>query len=355
MSAWYVLSMMGIYQTTPGSTEINVGKPSFSSILHLENGKQTEIIYSIDENKKDFVGPSLNELKINDAIQSGTEISFRSIIEGSKIHMNYKYFSDVASQWVAWNSNESIYNNGSVFINRNAIPAVPRIANYSGRTFSNQILIEFVTDRDNTSMMYRINGGKYLLYKSSFVINENSTVESFAKTNEGICSDTAIAYFTKAPNYNSITIKNKYANQYSAGGARALIDGIRGKDNFRTGDWQGYEGTDLDAVVDLGAVKDVTHIAIGFLQDQNAWIFFPGAVIFYSSMDGKIFNEIDVNKNTLPQDSQVTLLHDFYTDKKIKARYIKVVAKNSGPCPSWHPGKGNLSWIFADEIIINNN
>ena len=35
-----------------------------------------------------------------------------------------------------------------------------------------------------------------------------------------------------------------------------------------------------------------------------------------------------------------------------KARYISIVAKNPGPCPDWHPGKGGSTWIFADEVLI---
>ena len=40
--------------------------------------------------------------------------------------------------------------------------------------------------------------------------------------------------------------------------------------------------------------------------------------------------------------------------KKInkKARYIKIIAKNSGNCPDWHKGAGEKSWIFADEIVV---
>jgi hypothetical protein len=37
-----------------------------------------------------------------------------------------------------------------------------------------------------------------------------------------------------------------------------------------------------------------------------------------------------------------------------RARYIKIVAKNLGPVPSWHLGYPNngKAWIFVDEIEI---
>jgi putative alpha-1,2-mannosidase len=34
------------------------------------------------------------------------------------------------------------------------------------------------------------------------------------------------------------------------------------------------------------------------------------------------------------------------------ARYIRMIARNRGICPPWHPGAGNKAMIFADEISI---
>jgi hypothetical protein len=37
----------------------------------------------------------------------------------------------------------------------------------------------------------------------------------------------------------------------------------------------------------------------------------------------------------------------------VKARYIRVVAKNTGVCPAWHLGKGEKAWMFVDEIVVD--
>ncbi len=73
----------------------------------------------------------------------------------------------------------------------------------------------------------------------------------------------------------SISLKTPYSPQYTGGGDDALVDGLRGATDFRLGAWQGYEGDDLEAVVDLGESKPVGNVAIGCLQDNNSWIFFP--------------------------------------------------------------------------------
>jgi hypothetical protein len=36
----------------------------------------------------------------------------------------------------------------------------------------------------------------------------------------------------------------------------------------------------------------------------------------------------------------------------VDARYVMVVARNIGTCPSWHAGAGHAAWLFVDEIIV---
>jgi hypothetical protein len=65
-----------------------------------------------------------------------------------------------------------------------------------------------------------------------------------------------------------------------------FIDGIRGGNDFRLGTWLGFYGIDMDGVVGLGEELTLRHLAVGFLQDQNSWIFMPRAVSFDTSLDG---------------------------------------------------------------------
>jgi hexosaminidase len=36
----------------------------------------------------------------------------------------------------------------------------------------------------------------------------------------------------------------------------------------------------------------------------------------------------------------------------MNVRYIRVLAKNRGSCPDWHPGAGNPAWLFIDEVVV---
>lgn len=38
--------------------------------------------------------------------------------------------------------------------------------------------------------------------------------------------------------------------------------------------------------------------------------------------------------------------------KNVTARYVKVIAYNSGKLPEWHQGYGGDAFIFIDEITV---
>ena len=33
-------------------------------------------------------------------------------------------------------------------------------------------------------------------------------------------------------------------------------------------------------------------------------------------------------------------------------RFLKVIARNTGVCPTWHSAAGKPAWLFADEIVV---
>ena len=117
--------------------------------------------------------------------------------------------------------------------------------------------------------------------------------------------------------------------------------------------WQGFEGNDLELVIDLSKPMEISSVSCGFLQNQADWIFLPEAVSYSISDDNKTFTEVAGFKPGKPYESP-SLLKKTYkkTFDKQKARYIKVHAKNTGICPVWHKGAGKKAWIMADEIVV---
>ena len=107
-------------------------------------------------------------------------------------------------------------------------------------------------------------------------VKKESIFSSYA-VKEGKKSKVVSAKFFPRDDSKKIKILSEYANQYAAAGNKTLIDQLRGGNNYRTGNWQGYR-QDLQVIVDLSEIKKIKSISLGCHQDVRSWIFFPKKV-----------------------------------------------------------------------------
>ncbi|GLR18705.1 carbohydrate-binding protein [Portibacter lacus] len=149
-----------------------------------------------------------------------------------------------------------------------------------------------------------------------------------------------------------VTLSTK-PKKYADENPLALTDGAYGGSSFYA-NWLGFEGNDLEAIVDLGEIREVNSINMAFLQVTNHIVFFPSEVIYSVSIDGKSFVDLKPLKNQSPltKSSKINDVQYYELEISAEARYIKVSAKNLGTAPYWHHAAGMPSWIFADEIIV---
>ena len=145
-----------------------------------------------------------------------------------------------------------------------------------------------------------------------------------------------------------------YSYRYTAAGAGALTDGLRATIDHLDGMWQGFQGNDLDVIIDLGQEMPVNSVQMNFLQNQKSWIFLPQLVEYSLSSDGKKYHSFNEVPNTIkPKEVQIFIQpFNFQFMAHTKARYVHVKAKNLGKCPAWHEGAGEPCWMFTDEIVV---
>jgi len=150
-----------------------------------------------------------------------------------------------------------------------------------------------------------------------------------------------------------LTLVHEPDPRYPGGGPAGLVNGLRGSRYFQDGLWSGFEGHDLDATLDLGPERECRGLAMRFLQDANAWIFLPGEVRVFVSNDGMVWRPAGTAGHRVPDKVQEKVIHEFRVELPPgPIRFVRVLAINSGPCPDWHPGRGQATWIFADEIVV---
>jgi predicted alpha-1,2-mannosidase len=345
MSAWYVLSAMGFYPVTPGLPMYAIGSPLFRNIsIRLENGNVFVIKADEDSPRNEFI----QSARLNGKPYGRVYLRHESIVEGGELE-----FSMGPRPKTSWGA---ALHEAPPSIPLKPIVSTPYVA-APGQSFTDSLRIELKCDVPGAEIYYSIGSrgseSSYSRYSGPLILKDSATVQAYAKREPMTQSRTISATFTKFKSVGTITLHTRYSPQYTAGGDGALLDGRRGTTDFRVGAWQGYEGNDLDAVIDLGSEKRISSVSLGCLQDNNSWIFFPTQVEFSFSDDGSTFRGAVVVKNDVSPRDQTVMTKEFGTSLKgMTARYVDVHAANIGICPEWHKGAGSKAWLFVDEITV---
>lgn len=351
MSAWYVMSAMGLYAVTPGRPEYHLAAPLFPCILiHLENGKQFEILApGVDKGK---IYP--HSAKLNGKPFERLAIDHKTIMEGGTLEFEM-------SETPLPNRNVISFAGANPRrpISRIDAPPIAVVPFFSARsqTFSDSLTVSISTISPGGHIHYTTDGSDPTTqspqYHKPMVLRDNAILKAICLNDAGESSSVAAATYIRLDPNRKIQILTRYEPQYAAGGDNALIDGLRGGTNFRTGQWQGYQ-QDMEVVVDLGKDLHFSKATIGFLQDVGSWIWMPREVSVSLSQDGGKYEKLDWKKpgTADTQDGATVEQIQLKATKPMPCRYLKFTAKNYGKCPPWHLGAGGQAWIFADEIVI---
>jgi predicted alpha-1,2-mannosidase len=350
MSAWYVMSALGFYPVCPGSDIYIIGSPEFGHcLLSLENGKE----FRITAENADASHPYIQSATLNGEKLERAWIRHGEIMQGGEL-----VFVMGPEPNKDWGCREDLLPRSEV--SEYLIKPVPYVLKGS-RVISEGTKIVLACADTNAAIHYSIDGSEpdasSPVYNTPVVAGDDIILKALASgSGDGSATSKVMtSVFTRAgKGPRVVRIAYPYAPQYAAGGQQALADGIRGGEDYRTGAWQGFEGVNLDVVLDLGSMQEIASVTVRFLQDERSWIFMPLSVDFYHSEDGEHFTFAGKVENRIPALKGGSLMHDF--SRKIRkgpVRYIRVVGISAGVCPDGHPGAGKPSWIFADEIIID--
>jgi hypothetical protein len=423
MSAWYVMSAMGLYMIAPGSNLYATGSPQFGEVV-LNRSQMVGFNPSYDGKTDKITNSELILRVAQDANSTGNPLAVKVGIrpEGGKgISADASDFTNLFvghSDLLTWDALvfvpvvseqrekmliktvkqniKSDYAPG-VLLQGNRVYQdshtieVRTLSNWGGKLtllLQGEGLRGVYFSLPSESVKSTIGWTEFTFKVSAepFYIHHVGGLKVLAKIDSTIMvsglpgsrkggvygnSDWSYGEFFPVPNNYSIKLSNKYQAQYTGGGDRALLDGIRGGLEWRAGGWQGYYNKHLIATIDMGELKSVKRVSIGFLQDSKAWIIFPRSVAVKFSKDGIHWtNEMGAAHNISAMDERVqTLEHDFKLDKNTlkglglrgakanKVRYIMVIAEPYGALPKEHLGYPyqGMSHLFADEITIELN
>lgn len=330
MSAWYVCNALGYYPVCPGS-EGRVAEEANAYVAPLYDGIN---LLTRDSLHFVFRQPAAGE-------QGLSPLPFLRYMthnanSGAKVIRGTHY-----SQPAEWYP-KGLYP---------GLASVNPFIRGGQSIFRDSLRIDMASANPKATLYYTLNGGTQQRYTGPFTIRENSSLQFFARE-YNMVSKVQQAAFTQLPTDRHIYLANKYNPSYHAGGAQGLMDGLYGKTNWRAGDWQGYQGQDIEVVMAFDSPRTLNRVGANFLEDQNSWIFYPKEVSFYVSSDSVQWTLVE-RIPTGKSDHELAVTITKFQSTKLPAapvRFVKVSARHFGAMPQWHEGRGNPTFIFIDEV-----
>ncbi|MFM7379820.1 MAG: GH92 family glycosyl hydrolase, partial [Bacteroidota bacterium] len=346
MSAWYVLSSLGLYPLAPGSTEWIWSVPSLAKVTvhlpqasnHLHQSKKLILNTSAPYRR----GTAWPQRFWNKARQPhALSIDHRQLMEGGVWDIGSEGemaagagLSEIPFQLPALQDRSKNFR------------SVPLIEASSAR-FGDSLRVSIRSDRSSTGIRYALGSAdpvkNGLPYTGPLTLYRSDTVSALAIDAEGRPGFVVTARYSRIDPKLKVSLTYPYNRQYHAGGPLALVDGIEGDGAWRKGHWHGYQGNPFEAVLELPKATMVDSIDAGFLQDVRSWIVLPAKVGFWakkSSTDDWVF------LGEISHQQSVTNLEVFRQPLGIRCAapgpwsHLKVNALQYGALPAWHPGAG---------------
>lgn len=348
MSAWYVMSSLGFYSFCPGSPTYALGSPLFLKAEILISGSLKFLITTKNhsENTKYVSGVSING-KVPARL---FEIGHDQITKGGVLEFSMS--TDIKS------FEPYLVNKGGFNYDGQSPVPVPAFSSKGGVVFRDSLMVSLTSPDAKLKIWYRLNNDLSkppMLYKGPITIRQSQVLTAYAELPDGSKSSKVVsASYLKHPHPQwKVSILSKYNPQYTAGGDEGIIDGLLGDLDWRKGGWQGYQGQDMDCIIDLGKETEVSEVVVSVLEDSRSWIYFPSAVSVSLSRDGKEYVPAGKAGN---QGSKEMILEKkqmiVNLGGKKKTRFVKIKVVNYGKLPAWHLSAGEDAFIFVDEILI---
>jgi predicted alpha-1,2-mannosidase len=358
MSAWYLLSSLGMYQVAPGDGVFQLGAPLHPRAdMHLENGKTFTILgTNVSE-----VNKYVQSVSLNGSAYAKNYLPYEAIMAGGTLE-----FVMGPRPNKEWGSSPEATSLGD--FDDTAAPLIPVVgtpAPYDVQEqalFSGQKEVELTSASPDATIYYTLDGRdpdrSAMRYDGPFTISDDVVLKAIAYE-EGM-NPSAIyekhyfeSVFALLPEgYPKYSVQQDEF-PYGEDGGHLIFDQAIGSDNYSDNKWTGIK-EDLNISIDLGVSQLVRSATVGYLVETNSWIFPPRAIVIRGGSSEDDLREI----------GRIDLAGQTKHEQKVYRRevpvqpgnyqYITVDLINYGAAPAWHgSGQEGELWVFVDEVYLN--
>ncbi|HEY0658730.1 MAG TPA: GH92 family glycosyl hydrolase, partial [Pyrinomonadaceae bacterium] len=227
MSAWFILSSLGFYQVNPSQPVYAIGTPLFQEAkIYLENGK-TFTIKAANVTAEHIY---IKSAKLNGAPYRKSFFTHDDLKNGGTLE--FEMTDAPVKDWFAEFPVSKIEADS---------PIVPTIE--AKRVFENETEVKISLPESGAKIYYTTDGSepneKSGIYAKPFSIDRTSIVKAVSINRNGEKSFAVESKLNRMPHDWDVKLSSVYNRQYTGGGDKGLIDGIRGTTNFASGEWQG--------------------------------------------------------------------------------------------------------------------
>ncbi len=234
----------------------------------------------------------------------------------------------------------------------------PPLMKYNSVFFLDEVKVILSFAQSATVIHYTTNGDEPDVnspaYKEPVIIRKNFTTLKAKVFGEGFLpSETTQATFVK----DGLPLRKVEFSQpnegYGGEGIATLMDNKGGVPSFTSKTWLGFNQDTVSITISLRKKQNVSAVLFNLLQDYGSWIFFPHKAEVYSTLNGRIVKQGQL-LFTAKENIDVSVCRPYLIKfkRRTKTDVIKVQLYLLKNIPDWHPGRGQSSWVFIDEVKL---
>lgn len=194
------------------------------------------------------------------------------------------------------------------------------------------------------------------IYQKPLQVNDYTIVKARATKEKWYASDVVeYAFFKGTYHPVSADLANLPDPKYQGEGGKTLIDQKKGTvDNFKDGAWLGYREKPFEALFTFANSVPIKAVTLSIGKNVGRFIMPPAAVEIWGGPDKMHLKLLQKIQPEQPQKEQPARIEAVRADLKGDTyAVLKIIARPVAKLPAWHPKKGELGWVFIDEVFFN--
>jgi uncharacterized membrane protein len=217
------------------------------------------------------------------------------------------------------------------------------------------VTIRYTTDSTEPDSVHS------LLYQPGKMISMTTLVRAKAYKPGWISSDITETLFYKHGYIADTAILLTPTDSSYSGNSKFLTDLEKGTTEFRAGNWLGWRRNKMQVLLEYDQPIVAQSVMLSTVIDVYRYIMPPLRVEVWggeNQHDLKLLGSIVPKQPTSMKPDSLQKAPAYLKGYECKfkpatVKYIKVIGTTVSKLPKWHTGKGDMGYIFVDEIVVN--